>query len=140
MYGVGGQTRGFLDIRDTVRCVEIALDNPSERGEFRVFNQFTEQFTVKDLASMVAKAGRELGLNVCVENMPNPRVESEGHYYRARNDHLLSLGLEPHLLSRSLIETLLNVAIIYRNRIDPGQILPDINWRNGRMAPSLPRT
>jgi UDP-sulfoquinovose synthase len=134
VYGAGGQTRGFLDIRDTVRCVEIALEHPSQRGEFRVFNQFTEQFSVRGLADAVVAAGQELSLDVKVEHFPNPRVESEGHYYNARNTHLLSLGLEPHRLSQSLLESLLNVALTYRDRIDPRLILPDVTWRNGRVA------
>ena len=58
VYGEGGQTRGFLNIRDTLQCVELAVANPAELGEFRVFNQFTEQFSVAELAELVARAGR----------------------------------------------------------------------------------
>ncbi len=129
VYGKGGQTRGFLDIRDTVRCVEIACLNPAARGECRVFNQFTEQFSVLDLARMVQTAGKELGLTVEIDHLPDPRVEAEEHYYNAKHSKLIELGLEPHLLSDSLLDSLMNVALKYRDRIDAAVMLPRINWR-----------
>ena len=132
VYGTGGQTRGFLDIRDTVRCIEIACLNPANPGEFRVFNQFTEQFNVLELAHMVKESGKELGLNVEIEHLPDPRVEAESHYYNAKHSSLLKLGLQPHLLSNTLLDSLINIAIKYRDRIDPTQFLPTVNWRNAR--------
>jgi UDP-sulfoquinovose synthase len=132
VYGTGGQTRGFLDIRDTVRCIEIACLNPANPGEFRVFNQFTEQFNVLELANMVKESGKELGLNVEIEHLPDPRVEAESHYYNAKHSSLLKLGLQPHLLSNTLLDSLINIAIKYRDRIDPTQFLPTVNWRNAR--------
>jgi UDP-sulfoquinovose synthase len=132
VYGKGGQTRGFLDIRDTVRCIEIACVNPAKPGEFRVFNQFTEQFNVLELAQMVQESGKELGLKVKIEHLPDPRVEAESHYYNAKHSSLIKLGLEPHLLSNTLLDSLINVAIRYRDRIDPSQFLPTVNWRNAR--------
>ncbi|MEH2338860.1 NAD-dependent epimerase/dehydratase family protein [Nostoc sp.] len=128
VYGKGGQTRGFLDIRDTVRCVELAIANPAQPGEFRVFNQFTEQFSVGDLALMVKKAGNAMGLNVEINHLDNPRVEKEEHYFNAKNTKLLDLGLEPHLLSDSLLDSLLNFAIKYQKRVDHKQILPKVSW------------
>ncbi|BAY25206.1 NAD-dependent epimerase/dehydratase [Calothrix sp. NIES-2100] len=128
VYGKGGQTRGFLDIRDTVRCIEIAIANPAQPGEFRVFNQFTEQFSVGDLAIMVKKAGNAMGLNVEVDHLDNPRVEKEEHYFNAKNTKLLDLGLEPHYLSDSLLDSLLNFAIKYQKRVDNKQILPKVSW------------
>ena len=136
VYGKGGQTRGFLDIRDTVRCVEIACMNPAARGECRVFNQFTEQFSVLDLARMVQTAGKELGLTVEIDHLPDPRVEAEEHYYNAKHSKLIELGLEPHLLSDSLLDSLMNVALKYRDRIDAGVMLPRINWRQPRNHPA----
>jgi len=130
VYGKGGQTRGFLDIRDTVRCVEIACLAPAARGECRVFNQFTEQFTVLDLAKMVVTAGRKLGLNVELDHLPDPRVEAEAHYYNAKHSKLIEMGLEPHLLSESLLDSLVNIAMKYRDRVDTSVILPQVNWRN----------
>src|SRR5277367_6098538 len=132
VYGKGGQTRGFLDIRDTVRCIEIACLNPAARGECRVFNQFTEQFSVLDLARMVQIAGKKLGLTVTVDHLADPRVEAEEHYYNAKHSKLIELGLKPHLLSDSLLDSLMNVALKYRDRVDAGVMLPRVNWRQPR--------
>jgi UDP-sulfoquinovose synthase len=130
VYGKGGQTRGFLDIRDTVRCIELAIDNPPDAGQFRVFNQFTEQFSVLQLAEMVRESGKRFGLDVNIEHAPNPRVELEDHYYNAKHTKLLDLGLQPHYLSESLVDSLLNIAIKYRDRVDPSIIAPRVNWRS----------
>jgi len=132
VYGKGGQTRGFLDIRDTVRCVELACLNPAARGEFRVFNQFTEQFSVLELARMVHTAGSRLGLDIQIDHLPDPRVEAEEHYYNARHTKLAELGLSPHLLSESLLDSLINVALQYRERVDSSLFLPRVQWRNSR--------
>ena len=129
IYGKGGQTRGFLDIRDTVRCVEIACLNPAARGECRVFNQFTEQFSVLQLAEIVQSAGTKLGLAVELKRLPDPRVEAEDHYYNAKHSKLIDLGLQPHYLSESLLDSLMNIAIQYRDRIDSSLIMPRVNWR-----------
>ncbi|NJK61094.1 MAG: NAD-dependent epimerase/dehydratase family protein [Oscillatoriales cyanobacterium SM2_1_8] len=129
VYGSGGQTRSFLDIRDTVRCVELAIANPAEPGKLRVFNQFTEMFSVGQLASLVQKAGAAMGLKVEITNLPNPRVEAEEHYFNAKNTNLLDLGLQPHYLSDSLLDSLLNFAIQYKERVDVGQILPKVTWK-----------
>src|SRR6185437_683038 len=77
VYGKGGQTRGFLNIRDTIQCVALAADNPAKRGEFRVFNQFTEQFSVGILASKIQAAGERAGKEVAINHLPNPRLEAE---------------------------------------------------------------
>jgi UDP-sulfoquinovose synthase len=132
VYGKGGQTRGFLDIRDTVKCIELACLSPAARGECRVFNQFTEQFSVMELAGMVQLAGRELGLEVEIEHIPAPRVEAEQHYYNAKHSKLIDLGLKPHYLSDSLLDSLMNIAIKYRDRIDTGTFLPQVKWANAK--------
>lgn len=132
VYGKGGQTRGFLDIRDTVRCIEIACLNPAARGECRVFNQFTEQFSVLQLAQLTAAAAQELGLRVEIEHLPDPRVEAEEHYYNAKHSKLIDLGLKPHLLSNALLDSLLNIAMKYKDRIDASLMLPRVNWRYTR--------
>ena len=132
VYGKGGQTRGFLDIRDTVRCIEIACLNPAARGECRVFNQFTEQFSVLEIAQMVKIAAKKLGVEVQVDHLPDPRVEAEEHYYNAKHSKLLDLGLEPHFLSHSLLDSLMNIALKYRDRIDTSLIQPHVNWRRTR--------
>lgn len=129
VYGKGGQTRGFLDIRDTVGCLELAIAHPAQSGEFRVFNQFTELFSVGDLALMVKKAGSALGLKVEINNLDNPRIELEEHYFNAKNTKLLDLGLQPHYLSDSLLDSLLNFATKYKNRVDMNHILPKVTWK-----------
>jgi UDP-sulfoquinovose synthase len=132
VYGKGGQTRGFIDIRDTVRCIEIACMNPALEGEFRVFNQFTEQFSVLELAHMVQSAASEMGFRVELNHLPDPRVEAEEHYYNAKHSKLIELGLQPHLLSDSLLDSLMNIAAKYRARIDPSVMTPQVNWRKPR--------
>ena len=130
VYGKGGQTRGYLDIRDTVRCIELACLNPARSGECRVYNQFTEQFSVLELAHLVQAAGRKMNLDVEINHLPDPRVEAEEHYYNARHSKLVELGLKPHLLSESLLDSLLNIAMRYSDRIDQELFLPKVNWRN----------
>ncbi len=129
VYGRGGQTRGFLDIRDTVRCVELACLHPAKPGEFRVFNQFTEQFSVLELAEYVKTVAGRMGLKVEIDHLPDPRVEAEAHYYNAKHSRLADLGLEPHKLSDSLVDSLINIALKYRDRIDPVMFAPQVNWR-----------
>jgi UDP-sulfoquinovose synthase len=126
VYGRGGQTRGMLDIRDTLACVELALLNPAEKGEYRVFNQFTETFSVMQMADIVIEAypGK-----VHVEEVEDPRVEQEEHYYRAAHTKLLDLGLLPHLLEASTIRSLLAVADRHRDRVDMDAIGPTVDWR-----------
>jgi UDP-sulfoquinovose synthase len=131
VYGAGGQTRGYLNILDTLRCVELAVLNPAERGEMRVYNQFTEQFSVSELAELVEKAGAEYGIGVDVRSIANPRVEMEEHYYNAKHSKLLELGLEPHLLSETLVESMLGVIEKNKDRIDRDHILPRDSWRPG---------
>ncbi len=132
VYGKGGQTRGFLDIRDTVRCIELACLNPAARGECRVYNQFTEQFSVLDIALKVREAGKDLGMKVEIDHIPDPRVEAEQHYYNAKHSKLLDLGLQPHYLSESLLDSLMNIALRYRDRVDTTIMLPQVNWREPR--------
>ena len=129
VYGKGGQTRGFLDIRDTLACVELAIRNPPARGEYRVFNQFTEQFNVAGLAEAVREAAREFGLRVVIDHLPNPRVEQEEHYYNAVNTRLLDLGLQPHYLSETLLESVIHIVMQYKERVRPELILPAVDWR-----------
>ncbi len=134
VYGKGGQTRGFIDIRDTVRCIEIAIDNPAPKGKMQVFNQITEQFSVLQLAEKVVEAGKALGIHAEINHVDNPRIEAEEHYYNAAHTRLLDLGLQPHFLSDSLLDSLLNVAIHYKDRVDPGHIKPVTTWSIGRIS------
>ena len=122
----------IVDIRDTVRCVELACETPAERGEFRIFNQFTEEFSVLQLAELVSDAAAKLGLEASIDNVPNPRVELERHYYNAKHTKLLDLGLEPHHLGKSLFDSPLNIALEYRDRVDPEAVNPRVDWRTGQ--------
>jgi UDP-sulfoquinovose synthase len=128
VYGRGGQTRGFINVVDTVQCVELATLNPAESGEYRVFNQFTERFSLLDLAELVQRAGLEYGLDVHVEHIENPRVEAEEHYYNPKHTKLLDLGLKPHNLSETLIESMFGVIERYSGRVIPDVIMPKTTW------------
>jgi UDP-sulfoquinovose synthase len=129
VYGEGGQTRGFIDIRDTVRCVELAANNPAKPGEFRVFNQFTEQWSVLELARIVEKVAHTLDLEPKLAHLRNPRVEKESHYYNAANTRLMDMGLKPHLLNEETVEQLLLMAMENRDRIHPETFAPQVDWR-----------
>ena len=127
VYGKGGQTRGMLDIRDTLACVELACVNPAEPGEYRVFNQFTESFSVMQLAEMVADAYPG---NAEISHLDDPRVEKQEHYYRAAHTKLLDLGLVPHLLNSKTLASLLSVVERHRDRVDRRAIGPTVEWRS----------
>ena len=136
VYGSGTQMRGFLNIRDTMRCVELALLNPAALGEYRVFNQFTEQFSIRELAEHVCRAGARLGYDVRVREYPNPRVEAEHHYYNAIHTRLLDLGLQPHRLDDELVDSVLGLIARYADRVIDREIEPKTLWRTGE-APSV---
>jgi UDP-sulfoquinovose synthase len=136
VYGEGGQTRGYLNIRDTLRCIELAVLNPADEGEFRVFNQFTEQFSIHELAELVQQAGATIGLNVSIEPTTNPRVEAEQHYYNAKHTKLLDLGLEPHLLTPEVIESMLRAIRRHRTRVISEAVPPRTRWRAGQPQPA----
>jgi UDP-sulfoquinovose synthase len=128
VYGAGNQTRGFLNIRDTLACVELAALNPAERGEFRVFNQFTEQYSVLGLAGLVKEAGEHLGYSVEIQHYENPRVEKEEHYYNAIHTKLLDLGLEPTLLGEELVESIIHAIERHKGRVVETAIDPKTRW------------
>lgn len=128
VYGKGGQTRGFLNIGDTIRCVELAVDNPAEPGKLRVFNQFTEQFSINDLANMVQATGQRAGIAVKINHIENPRVEMEEHYYHAEHTKLLDLGLKPHLLSDAVLDDMLATVRANSEHVDRQVMTPRIAW------------
>ena len=128
VYGKGGQTRGFLNIIDTMQCVRLAIETPAEKGEFRVFNQFTEQFSVNDLAERVQRVGEAMGINVAVDSVTDPRIEAEEHYYNATHTKLLDLGLEPHLLTDEVVGHLIETIQRYKDRILLEPIAPKTKW------------
>ena len=129
VYGSGGQTRGFLNIRDTLACVELALLNPADEGEMRVYNQFTESFSIRDLALEVQQAAKELGLEVEIAEIENPRTEAQEHYYNPTHTKLLDLGLKPTLLSDDLVTATLTTLLKYKERTVLEAIAPRTTWR-----------
>lgn len=135
VYGRGGQTRGFLDIRDTLACVELAVNNPADPGEFRVFNQFTEQFSVQQLAEMVHDVARKIGYNAPIEHIDNPRFELDQHYYNAKHTKLIELGLQPHYLSSKTLEYIMELIAKHKDRVRPNVIMPWVKWLETRNTP-----
>ena len=133
IYGKGGQTRGYIDLRDSIRCMELSIENPPENGEYRVFNQFTETFSIREIAENVVEAASRLGIEAKVEHIENPRVEAEEHFYEADHQKLLDLGLEPHRMVDSL-EAMLRDLIAYKDReaAKENVIAPKIRWEDVR--------
>ena len=134
VYGAGTQTRGFLNIRDTIQCVELAAANPADAGEFRVYNQFTEQFSVIELAHLVKHAAEHLGYSVEIDHVDNPRVEKEKHYYNAIHTKLLDLGLEPTLLGEELVESMIHAIERHKGRVIETAIDPRTRWNPAKSA------
>lgn len=131
VYGKGGQTRGFLNLRDTIQCVELAVDNPAAKGEFRVFNQFTEQFSVRELAELVQETAKRCGQDCKIKEMPNPRVEMENHYYNAKHSRLADLGLKPRLLTENVLDDMYQSVSEKCDRVDIESFKPRIAWKGG---------
>jgi UDP-sulfoquinovose synthase len=131
VYGAGGQTRSFIDLRDTVACVELSIANPPDPGRLQVFNQFTETFSVLELAERVQRVATRRGLAATIEHRDNPRVEREAHYYNAKNTSLLALGLIPHLLEDATIDAMLDLTERHRGRVNLAQINPNVQWAPG---------
>ena len=128
VYGKGGQTRGYLNLLDTLQCVELAMLNPPGRGQLRVLNQFTEQFSVNELAEIVQRVGNGMGLNVHIQNLINPRKEAEDHYYNPTHTGLMDLGLKPHFLTDERMAELLKIVLKYRSSIHSRKVLPRVKW------------
>jgi UDP-sulfoquinovose synthase len=133
VYGSGGQTRGLIDIRDTANCVRLASEHPAEAGEFRVFNQMTESKSVAELAKTVAETYAK---DAQIEFLNNPRVEADTHYYNVKHTRLVELGLQPHLLADTLIESLFDIVERHKDRVDVRALRPTVDWR----ATASPRT
>jgi UDP-sulfoquinovose synthase len=128
VYGKGGQTRGYLNLKDTLQCVDLALNSPVNKGELRILNQFTEQFTVNELAARVQSAARTLNIAATIEHIANPRKELEEHYYNATHTGLLDLGLKPHLMSEEILVAMLEEVLRHKDAIDPAKVQPRVRW------------
>ncbi|MDO5604790.1 MAG: NAD-dependent epimerase/dehydratase family protein [Paracoccus sp. (in: a-proteobacteria)] len=129
VYGKGGQTRGYLNLKDALQCVRLAVENPVAPGELRVLNQFVETFSVNDLAARVQASGQRLGLQVEVKSLPNPRREAEEHYYNPAHTGLLDLGLKPHALTDEITDQMMELILKYRENIVTERIFRAVTWR-----------
>jgi UDP-sulfoquinovose synthase len=128
VYGKGGQTRGYLDIKDTLQCVRLSLEKPTAKGELRIFNQLVETFSVNDIAYKVKQVGNQLGLSVAIQSVENPRIEAEDHYYKPAHTGLIDLGLEPHHLTDDVLAEMIETVLKHKDRIQAHQIYRKIKW------------
>jgi UDP-sulfoquinovose synthase len=128
VFGKGGQTRGFLNIKDTLNCIRLSVENPAAKGELRIFNQFTETFSINELAQKVKAAGNKLDLVVKIQHVDNPRLEAEEHYYNPRHTGLMELGLKPHCLSEDVLAQMMAFVKKNKTQIRPDQFYPKIKW------------
>ncbi len=135
VYGNGSQTRGLINIVDTVECIRLASETPADPGEFRVFNQMTESLSINQIAETIAD---EYPGEVRIDHVQNPRVEIYDHYYNVVHTALEGLGLKPTLLSTTLIDHLFDVVERYRDRVDLAAIMPTVRWAD--TTSELPRT
>jgi UDP-sulfoquinovose synthase len=128
VYGKGGQTRGYLNIKDTMQCIMLSAENPSGPGELNIYNQFTETFTVNELAEKVKNVGARLGIDVQVRNIENPRKELEEHYYNPAHTGLMDLGLQPNYLDAETLGRMIEKVRDHEDRIDPNRIFRGVKW------------
>ena len=128
IYGKGGQTRGYLNLNDTIQCIGLAMTSPPARGELRVMNQFTETFSVREIAERVQRVARGMGLAVETRSIANPRKEKEEHYYNVRHSALQDLGLKPHPMTDEVVAGMLGRVMEFREQIDVSRILPRVRW------------
>jgi UDP-sulfoquinovose synthase len=130
LYGTGNQRRGFLNLIDTIKCVEIAVNNPAKEGEFRVFNQFTDFLSLNEMADLVIKASSDLKIKATKKNIPNPRKEMEEHYYNPKNTSLISLGLKPIQFNLETIKKNIRIIEKYKFNINQNYFNPTVKWEN----------
>lgn len=129
IYGKGDQTRGFLNLKDTMQCVYLSAEIPAEHSQLRIFNQLTEPFSVNQLSEKVKTIGDKLGYNVKVENIENPRVEKEKHYYNIKYTGLMELGLKPHYLTDNVLEEIFKIVDKHKDRVNRKAIFKGISWK-----------
>jgi len=129
VYGKGGQTRGYLNLKDTMQCVYLSATQPANPGELRIFNQVTETFTVNEIAEKIKVVGNKRGLDVKLNNIENPRVEKEDHYYNPKYTGLLELGLKPHYLNDEILGGMFDTVERYKDNINKEVIFKGIQWQ-----------
>ena len=128
VYGKGGQTRGYLNIKDTLQCIKLSVENPADQGELRIFNQFVETFSVNEIANKVLQSAKRLGFDIEIKKLPNPRKEMEEHHYNPANTGLMDLGLEPHYLTDESMDQMMTTIIKYKDQIRRECIFRDVKW------------
>lgn len=128
VYGKGGQTRGYLNINDTLQCVHMSEKTPAQKGELRIFNQIMETFSVNQIADKVQKIGKKLGYDVKIQKLENPRREAEEHYYNPTYQGLIDIGVEPHYLTDEVMEDMFRVAEQFKGNIRKDVIFRGIQW------------
>ncbi|MCK5437818.1 MAG: NAD-dependent epimerase/dehydratase family protein [Desulfobulbaceae bacterium] len=128
VYGNGGQKRGYLNIKDALNCVRLAVENPPEAGKLQIFNQLTEIFSVNELADHVQRVGKQLGLQVTIKSIENPRKEAEEHYYNPVHTGLLELGLKPNFLTDEVLGQMLEIVMKYKANIHEHKIFRNVKW------------
>src|SRR5215203_769678 len=135
-FGAGHQRRGFLPLRDSMRCLTLALEHQPAAGQYRVFNQFQRVYDLSEFAELVRAAAHDMGLEAEVRHVENPRVEAEDHYYEPDHQHLFDLGYAPTLDIRGEIRTMLEDLVPHRDRIERHRdvLLPDVRWNGQRRA------
>lgn len=139
LYGLGGQTRGFLPMRDSIQCLTLAIENPADEGEYRVFNQFEETYSIEELAQKVQQAGSAVGLDVEIHHYDNPRKELEKHFFEADRQHLIDLGYQPTHDVVAEVEIMLRDLMPHRERIlaSIDSLIPDIRWDGSRKRSTI---
>ena len=128
VYGTGNQKRGYINIIDTINCINLASTNPPKKGEFRVFNQFAEFKSLNEMAEIIKNSSESLGLNTKIKKIKNPRKEMEEHYYNPKNTSLISLGLKPILFNEKTAEKDIKLITKYKKNINPEYFMPTVKW------------
>lgn len=128
VYGAGGQTRGYLNVKDTLQCVHVSETKPAKSGELRIFNQIMETFSVNQLAEMTQRIGNQRGHKVEIKPLPNPRKEAEEHYYNPTYQGLQDIGVEPHYLTDEVMNSLFDTVEKYSQNIRKEVIFKGVTW------------
>ena len=128
VYGSGNQQRAYLHIDDVIQCIDLAISDPADVGEFKVRNQFTEYKSLNELASIVVQALSTKGLTSKIKKIDNPRIELDDHYFNPNNDSFIKLGLNPRKLSVDILTEIIDYIQPYIDRVDEAVMMPNVSW------------
>jgi UDP-sulfoquinovose synthase len=128
VFGKGGQSRGYLNLEDSLQCTYISHKNPAKSGDLRIYNQIMETFTVNQLAELTRESASDLGYDVIIKHIENPREEQEEHYYNPVYKKLTDLGVKPHLLTKKYMASMIKAVEKYKNNINKDIIFNGIKW------------